>query len=292
LLVSMVAAVFMVMPEFVASLGRASLGGGEIVFDSGRIAAQVVTGIGFLGAGAIIKEGLTIRGLTTAAFLWVVAGIGMASRAVKSSENESYNYELKQWAVANDGIALILSQNLATVGINNLTIDEIFLIYNTTYLYWDDIPRHAWTGHHIEIESVIRSAASGTRASFDELVEYSVTSEELGENLGFITNIGEHNEQLENPGVRDFVQNTDNAIGYVGLGFIGTNLNAAVSENGVDFYQATPDTVKAEQYPIARKLYLVTLGLPTANALAFMNFIYGPIGQQVAADQGFVPLYV
>src|SRR5205085_9272588 len=39
---------------------------------------QIVTGIGFLGAGAIIRQGLSIRGLTTAATLWVVAAIGMA----------------------------------------------------------------------------------------------------------------------------------------------------------------------------------------------------------------------
>ena len=44
-----------------------------------RIAAQIVTGIGFLGAGAIIRQGLSIRGLTTAAGLWVVAAIGMAA---------------------------------------------------------------------------------------------------------------------------------------------------------------------------------------------------------------------
>lgn len=46
--------------------------------DPSRLAAQVVSGIGFLGAGTIMKEGLTIRGLTTAASLWVVAGIGLA----------------------------------------------------------------------------------------------------------------------------------------------------------------------------------------------------------------------
>jgi putative Mg2+ transporter-C (MgtC) family protein len=50
-----------------------------LVFDPTRIAAQVVTGIGFLGAGAIIRQGLSVRGLTTAATLWVVAAIGMAS---------------------------------------------------------------------------------------------------------------------------------------------------------------------------------------------------------------------
>ena len=46
--------------------------------DPGRIAAQVVSGIGFLGAGTIMKEGATVRGLTTAAGLWVVACIGLA----------------------------------------------------------------------------------------------------------------------------------------------------------------------------------------------------------------------
>jgi putative Mg2+ transporter-C (MgtC) family protein len=49
-----------------------------VVFDPTRIAAQIVTGIGFLGAGAIIRQGISVRGLTTAAGLWVVAAIGMA----------------------------------------------------------------------------------------------------------------------------------------------------------------------------------------------------------------------
>ena len=52
------------------------IGGGN--GDPGRIAAQVVSGIGFLGAGTIMREGANIRGLTTAASLWVVAGIGLA----------------------------------------------------------------------------------------------------------------------------------------------------------------------------------------------------------------------
>jgi putative Mg2+ transporter-C (MgtC) family protein len=51
------------------------------VLDPTRIAAQIVTGIGFLGAGAIIRQGLSIRGLTTAAGLWVAAAIGMAAGA-------------------------------------------------------------------------------------------------------------------------------------------------------------------------------------------------------------------
>ena len=49
--------------------------------DPTRIAAQIVTGIGFLGGGAILKEGLNVKGLTTAASLWAVAAIGMAAGA-------------------------------------------------------------------------------------------------------------------------------------------------------------------------------------------------------------------
>jgi putative Mg2+ transporter-C (MgtC) family protein len=66
-------------PEFT----RAALesGGRGVQFDPTRIAAQVVTGVGFLGAGAIIRRGLDVRGLTTAASLWAAAAIGLASGA-------------------------------------------------------------------------------------------------------------------------------------------------------------------------------------------------------------------
>lgn len=66
LLVSCGAALFMLMNNSIPEA-------------SGRIAAQIVLGIGFLGAGTILKEGFTIKGLTTAACLWVAAGVGMAT---------------------------------------------------------------------------------------------------------------------------------------------------------------------------------------------------------------------
>ncbi len=49
--------------------------------DPARLGAQVVSGVGFLGAGSILREGFTVRGLTTAASLWVVATIGLACGA-------------------------------------------------------------------------------------------------------------------------------------------------------------------------------------------------------------------
>jgi putative Mg2+ transporter-C (MgtC) family protein len=57
------------------------IGKDHVSFDPSRIAAQIVTGIGFLGAGVIFRSGFNVRGLTTAASLWLVAAIGMASGA-------------------------------------------------------------------------------------------------------------------------------------------------------------------------------------------------------------------
>ncbi len=78
LLVSLGSGVFMVLSEVVAVLSAQSGQSGHFS-DPSRIAAQIVTGIGFLGAGVIIKAGVNVRGLTTAASLWTTAAIGMAA---------------------------------------------------------------------------------------------------------------------------------------------------------------------------------------------------------------------
>ncbi|MGH3735245.1 MAG: MgtC/SapB family protein [Micromonosporaceae bacterium] len=67
--------------HMLVSLGAAlfTIAGAEVLgADPARVAAQVVTGIGFLGGGAILREGMSIRGLTTAASLWVSAALGVA----------------------------------------------------------------------------------------------------------------------------------------------------------------------------------------------------------------------
>ncbi|MEI9804753.1 MAG: MgtC/SapB family protein [Pseudolabrys sp.] len=74
MLVCVGACLFMV----VSAYGFAGVTGPGIVLDPSRVAAQVVSGIGFLGAGSILLRGDLIRGLTTAASLWTVAAIGLA----------------------------------------------------------------------------------------------------------------------------------------------------------------------------------------------------------------------
>jgi putative Mg2+ transporter-C (MgtC) family protein len=62
----------------VSAYGFTSVIGPGVVLDPSRVAAQVVSGIGFLGAGSILLRGNLVRGLTTAASLWTVAAIGLA----------------------------------------------------------------------------------------------------------------------------------------------------------------------------------------------------------------------
>ncbi len=76
MLVALGSAVFTVM-----SIHGFGTGTPSAPIDPTRIAAQIVSGIGFLGAGAILKDGVVIRGLTTAASLWATAGVGMAAGA-------------------------------------------------------------------------------------------------------------------------------------------------------------------------------------------------------------------
>ncbi|MDA0164448.1 MgtC/SapB family protein [Solirubrobacter ginsenosidimutans] len=74
-LVGMGAAVF----TLISAYGFSGFERAGAPIDPTRIAAQVVTGVGFLGAGAIIHQGLAVRGLTTAAAVWISAAIGMAA---------------------------------------------------------------------------------------------------------------------------------------------------------------------------------------------------------------------
>src|SRR6202789_2183403 len=75
MLVSVGACLFMIVSAF----GFADvLGAKNVVLDPSRVAAQVVSGIGFLGAGSILLRGEVVRGLTTAASLWSVAAVGLA----------------------------------------------------------------------------------------------------------------------------------------------------------------------------------------------------------------------
>lgn len=73
ILVSMGSALIMLTSQYVFDIYK-----GVATVDPSRIAAGVITGIGFLGAGTIIRYGMAVKGLTTAASLWVTSAVGLA----------------------------------------------------------------------------------------------------------------------------------------------------------------------------------------------------------------------
>ncbi len=93
LLVSLGSAMFTELSIF--AFGGAPAPNGSLPADTSRVAAQIVSGIGFLGAGAILKYGTSIRGLTTAASLWTAAAVGMAAGA-------------GEWLIAGTGTLIVL----------------------------------------------------------------------------------------------------------------------------------------------------------------------------------------
>lgn len=139
LLVSLGSCLFVITSvEFYRLYGNFS-GVGPVGVDPGRIAAQVVSGIGFLGAGAIIREKASIRGLTTAACLWVVAALGVACGVglfylafcvtavalaslmlLKQVENRLHRdtyFQVKIWGDDSEGFILRIDEALIACGI-------------------------------------------------------------------------------------------------------------------------------------------------------------------------------
>ncbi len=85
LLVCLGSALIMVVSEYLFVRYQGTPQSGFIRGDPGRIAAQAITGIGFLGAGVIIRYRDSIRGLTTAACMWVTCAIGLAVGSATTS---------------------------------------------------------------------------------------------------------------------------------------------------------------------------------------------------------------
>lgn len=125
-LICLGAMLFTVLSEYMGNAGG----------DPGRIAAQIVTGVGFIGAGSIWRSGNKISGLTTAAGVWVVAAIGMA-----------IGYGQYLWAALTAGAILVLQLGMR----KTITLMELLKHYDTIFVVcepkWEIVEKVA---NHIE----------------------------------------------------------------------------------------------------------------------------------------------
>jgi phosphate transport system substrate-binding protein len=207
--------------------------------------------------------------------------IANSSRQVKSEEIEeaqSKGFELIEVLVAYDGISIILSGNIE--GVEDLSVRQLSDIFRGVITNWSDVG-----GPDAEIILASRDSASGTYEYFLEYVVQMGKSEEGNE---FATTVL---ALQSNADIVNTVTSTDNAIGYIGLGYLQEALSKGASVITVEGIGPSVETVKDGTYPISRGLYdYYREGDLSEMGLAYLDFIQSDEGQQIALDTGFVPI--
>jgi len=196
-----------------------------------------------------------------------------ASRQIKDEEITQANdngVDPVEHQVAIDGIAVIVNP---ANGVEALTMEQLGQIYRGEVTNWSEVG-----GADMDIVLLSRDSSSGTYEYFkedvvaaeDENAEYAATAKLLPSNQA----------------IADEVTANEAAIGYIGLGY----LTDAVKVVAIDGVKASIETAADGSYPISRYLYMYSNGELDGVMAAYMDWILGADGQQIVADEGFVPL--
>ena len=217
---------------------------------------------------------ITVRGGGSgngiAALIDDATDIADASRFIKDGEfkkaRENGVYPVPH-RVAMDGIAVVVHPSNSVDG---LSLADIKKIYTGEVTNWKELG-----GKDQEIVVVSRDSSSGTYEVFNEIAVGGerVTKEAL--------------LQSSNGAVHSTVAETPGAIGYIGLGYLSDKVKA-VKVNGV---KPSNSTVASGKFPIARPLFMFTDGWPEGLTAQFINFVLSSQGQEIAKEQGYVPLH-
>lgn len=206
------------------------------------------------GSGVGVKDAISGR-----------SDIGMASRGLKDSEL-AQEPKLNAIRIGDDGLSVVVNDENPVTG---LTLEQAKQVYLGEITNWAEL---GWDNETIII--VGRDVESGTRGAFDELVLDEATPSSL------------MLEKSSNGLVYTEVKDTKYAIGYIGLGYI----DVGVIPLEVDGIAPTVTSVQDGTYPISRPLNFVTLGEPEGEVKRFIDFVVSAEGQDIVADQDFVPI--
>jgi phosphate transport system substrate-binding protein len=189
--------------------------------------------------------------------------IGNASRNVKDSEFEQFP-DLQVFTIAYDGIAVVTHPD---VELPSLSIEQVQSIFAGEITNFSEVG-----GPDAPITVVSREEGSGTRAAFEELVmEHGDADKVITENALL---------QQSNGQVRTTVASTPNTIAYLSFGF----LDDSTRGTPIDGVEPKVENVKNGSYLIFRPLNMLTNGAPNELAQAFLDFILGPEGQEIVAQ--------
>jgi phosphate transport system substrate-binding protein len=204
-----------------------------------------------------------------------------ASRRIKEEERdeaEANGIDPVEHVVAGDAIAIVVHPSNP---VERLTIPQLAQIFSGGITNWRELG-----GEDRPIVLLSRESNSGTHVFFLEQVVRQGDSED--------TTLFSPDTLLmpSSEGISAEVRQNPNAIGYDGLGYVTPDQKvvAVALAAGEPAVMPTLDTVKDGSYPIARGLYIYTVGEPQGAIRDYLDWILGPEGQTIVRDLGFVPL--
>ena len=204
-----------------------------------------------------------------------------ASRSIKKEERaqaEANGIEPVEHVVARDAIAVVVHPSNP---VNGLTIPQLSDIFSGKITNWREVG-----GEDRPIVLLSRESNSGTHVFF---LEHVVRQGRKDDKTLFSP------DTLLMPsseGISAEVRQNPNAIGYDGLGYVTPDQKvvAVAPAAGEPYVPPMVETVKDGSYPIARDLYIYTVGEPQGAIHDYLDWILGPEGQAIVKELGFVPL--
>lgn len=156
---------------------------------------------------------------------------------------------------------------------------QVLLFWATSLVLMTGCGGGSGSGDSDEIIISGRMNSSGTYSYFQERV--------LGKNLDYSTNIS---DQASSKAVVEFVASTPNAIGYSGMGAATDEVRMLPVSDSGEAVEPTLENAVANTYPLARPLYLYTLGEPEGALKHYIEWIMSAEGQKIVMEAGYIPL--
>ena len=197
--------------------------------------------------------------------------IAMASRELTEAERQRFGDSFEEFLVGLDGICLAVSDEIFRAGVKGLDRQQVEDIYSGNITNWKEVG-----GPDNDIYVIAREQGSGTRDTFNEVV--------LGR--GDAETPGIDTVAMGGAEVKTAISGSDRAIGYLGFNYLGGDVEGIAFNGVVPAYE----NIKLDFYELHRHLYFYTFGPPSAGAQAFIDYVQGPEGQRIAAEEGFIPI--
>ncbi|MEM9445692.1 MAG: phosphate ABC transporter substrate-binding protein [Verrucomicrobiota bacterium] len=197
------------------------------------------------------------------------ADLGMSSRPAKPKEVSAAlakGVKMKPTIVAFDGIGIIVNKDNP---ISSLSLKQVEEIFTGDVTDWNTVGGNSGT-----ISMYTRNTSSGTYSDFKKMAmskrDYAGAAQKMA-----------GNEQIASE-----VAKNPLGIGYVGMAYLKTPGIKVVKIDGV---LPSMETVREQQYPIARPTFFYSNGAPSAKAQKFVDFLFSSKGSEIVKQVGFVP---